>query len=131
MAHWRGGLGASEGRSVVWPLRAVLRTVTSRISGYSFQQRIRYTNTARLYYALGRSVPVFSSVFGRVDCYVVYLRGVRVHLLLTVHYKIQFYVRFCSRFIQDMTYAHAFSQYQLMSFRLSSLLLLRAYCSFI
>ena len=56
-------------------------TVTSRISGYSFQQRNGYTNTARLYYALGRAVPVFSSVFGRVDCYVVCLRGVHVRLL--------------------------------------------------
>lgn len=63
-----GGLGAREGRSVVGPLRAVLCTVTSRISGYSFQQRNRYTNTARLYYALGRAVPVFSAALIATLC---------------------------------------------------------------
>lgn len=43
-------------------------TVTSRISGYSFQQRNRYTNTARLYYALGRAVPVFSAALIATLC---------------------------------------------------------------
>lgn len=38
-------------------------TVTSRISGYSFQQRNGYTNAARLYYAWGRAVPVFCKCF--------------------------------------------------------------------
>ena len=38
-------------------------TVTSRISGYSFQQRNGYTNAARLYYAWGRAIPVFCKCF--------------------------------------------------------------------
>jgi hypothetical protein len=91
MAHWRGGLGAREGRSVVGPLRAVLCTVTSRISWYSFQQRNRYTNTARLYYALGRAVPVYSSVLDRVDCCVVSQgRSFIAHKNLVPNYSIPF-----------------------------------------
>jgi hypothetical protein len=48
---------------------------------------------------------------------------------LIVHYKINFYVRFRNRLIQDMTYAHVFSHYrgchQRVSFCMPSLLLLR------
>ena len=47
MAHWRGGLGAREGRSVAGPLRAVYvqlpqefqGTVSSKVMGIRIQRR--------------------------------------------------------------------------------------------
>jgi len=76
-----GGLGAREGRSVVGPQRAVYvqlpqefqGTVSSNVMGIRIQRGCIMHEDEQC--------QCFSSVFGRVDCYVVCLRGARVHLL--------------------------------------------------
>jgi hypothetical protein len=82
MAHWRGGLGAHEGRSVVvGPLRAVYVQLPQEFQGTVSSNAVGIRIQRGYIVRWDEQYQCFSSVFGRVDCYVVCLRGVHVHLL--------------------------------------------------